>query len=266
MKKVYYFINSQQSSILIDLSNTLSALKNIIALSTNTDVDEYNIVYLKMQIKNCDDKPLYQMFGQDKNPMIFFKRKDPISKTTQQIDIKKVILTKLVLSNYPSRQELFMLIDKFLDERKLPKAYQTDIKGASLVIMFEDGDVTFRFMKFLNNYKLTNSLYTNLQTKMVNDETSINHRSQIYRQNTLSPQKVKLTSIVRTQVRKNPYYTDDESARKEVVDVKSRKMTTKNNMLRFSLRSLDQSIPNIIKSITAASSVSKKGKKHDIEH
>jgi hypothetical protein len=208
--KLLYFINDQQSSIMLDLSNKISVLKYIIGQSQNIRIDDYNIYYSKKLINEKDDKFLYEIIGKDNKPILFFRKKSKYIIIKYNIDLNYPIIfdnsnsnnsplnkiktksisndqlaymiqnknknsstdntfCKLILTHYPSKNEIFSFLEKFLEERKFKKSYQAEIIGSSLQFVFSDSEITYRFFKYLNVLKISNGLYNKLQIKLVSD-------------------------------------------------------------------------------------------------
>jgi hypothetical protein len=73
--KITYFLNEEESSVTFDVNNKLSVLKNIITLSLKISFMEYDMIYNKKKIQYNDDKILREIIGNDKNPVIFIRKK-----------------------------------------------------------------------------------------------------------------------------------------------------------------------------------------------
>jgi len=47
-------------------------------------------------------------------------------------------MSTVIVENFPSRQELFEMVNKFMDEKKFPKDYKSRNKGSSIEFLFSN--------------------------------------------------------------------------------------------------------------------------------
>jgi hypothetical protein len=81
----------------------------------------------------------------------------------------KTMNARLIIKNYPSQTELFMILEKFLEERKMEKCFSSEVRGQVVNFIFNDADCAYRFMKLLNYYKQNNDYYKLLDVKLINE-------------------------------------------------------------------------------------------------
>jgi len=69
------------------------------------------------------------------------------------------VITSVLVENFPSRQEIFDMIEDFFDEYNLDRDFKTNNRGLSLEIYFKTMNIGYDFIKYFNLEKLKNPLY-----------------------------------------------------------------------------------------------------------
>ncbi len=107
----------------------------------------------------------------------------------------EIFTTRVVVEKFPSRVELYNLLDKFIHEHNYPKDYNSDNKDNVVNFIFKNPvrisllirkDIGFDFIKFLNFQKMKNPLYSKIKTNLIMDAVNNSSKSK-----SKSPNKTK---------------------------------------------------------------------------
>ena len=82
---------------------------------------------------------------------------------------KDLLITRVILENFPSRVEIYQKLDTFIANNNYKKDYTGDNKDSVIVFKFKNPDVAFEFVKYLNMEKLKNPIYSKLKTNIAID-------------------------------------------------------------------------------------------------
>lgn len=85
------------------------------------------------------------------------------------IEIDKNLISKVSITNFPSRTEVFMLVDKYLEANGLSKQYFSENRENEIIIKFGNTNVAFDFIKHINNIKSKSNLYQKMKTSLYMD-------------------------------------------------------------------------------------------------
>lgn len=85
-----------------------------------------------------------------------------------------LFIAKVIIENFPSRVELYGLLDKYITDNKFVKDYTSDNLDNKVVFVFKNSvfnflnlkDLAFGFVKYINLEKLRNSLYIKVRTNI----------------------------------------------------------------------------------------------------
>jgi hypothetical protein len=86
--------------------------------------------------------------------------------------IQNELITKLSIEGFPSRTELYSILDNFLEEKGYDhpqREYSSDNKDLLITFSFQNPDLAFDFAKYLNIEKIKNNLYHKIKTKVTVD-------------------------------------------------------------------------------------------------
>lgn len=83
--------------------------------------------------------------------------------------LEKKFISKVSITSFPSRTEVFMLIDKFLETNNLSKQYFSENKDNEIIVKFDDTSIAFDFIKYINQIKSQSHLYSKIKTSMFLD-------------------------------------------------------------------------------------------------
>jgi hypothetical protein len=92
-----------------------------------------------------------------------------MSKKTDAIINKELLITRVIIENFPSRVEIYQKLDTFIANNNFKKDYTGDNKDSVIIFKFKNPDVAFEFVKFLNLEKLKNPIYSKLKTNIAID-------------------------------------------------------------------------------------------------
>jgi hypothetical protein len=93
--------------------------------------------------------------------------KNIINESNNISSLSPRIITRVLIELFPSRQELFSMIDSFVESKGYSKKYKGYNKGASIELEFEEDDAGYEFIKHLNIIKLKNHLYSKCKAKLI---------------------------------------------------------------------------------------------------
>jgi hypothetical protein len=79
---------------------------------------------------------------------------------------EKDLITKVSITSFPSRTEVFLLVDKFLEAHNLSKQYFSENRENEIIVKFDSSTIAFDFIKFVNNIKSQSGLYQKMKTSM----------------------------------------------------------------------------------------------------
>jgi hypothetical protein len=165
--KLIYYLNHEESTVAFDPSNKLSVLKTLINLTQRINLDTFDILYGKKRITWEDDKPLQEYIGKDSVPVFYFKKKEfinqPQSNHSSSINynyglsninnnslrrsteftkqpVNNVVSSKCKVSIdfFPSRAEIYTMLDNFLESNNYKKDYESGNKGTGVEIIFNN--------------------------------------------------------------------------------------------------------------------------------
>jgi len=197
--KLIYYLNHEESTVSFDPNNKLSVLKTLINLTQKINLDNYEILYGKKKISWDEDKPLKEYTGKDSVPVFYLKKREfivqPSNNNISANDVNNMMYTRknsdmgtnksnsngnkcrVSIDFFPSRTEIYTLLDNFLETNQLKKDYESDNKGTGVEITFRNSDVAYDFVKFINYEKMTNPLYKKIRTNLVFDTKGKDNRS-----------------------------------------------------------------------------------------
>jgi hypothetical protein len=145
--KIIYSLNDIDSSISFDPTNKISVFKNLINLTQKINLDEYELFYGKKLIPWNEDRMIKDIIGKELVPLFHIKKKHTAStivKKLKPIESAKDIIadnsfkTKVIIDYFPSRVEIYTLLDRFYEENNLKKDYHIDHSGSSVEISFKN--------------------------------------------------------------------------------------------------------------------------------
>lgn len=61
---------------------------------------------------------------------------------------EQTVMSTVLVENFPSRQELMEMVNKFVDEKKYPKDYKSKNKGSSVEFLFSN-IVIFKYIQLI---------------------------------------------------------------------------------------------------------------------
>ena len=143
--KIVYVLNGEESTLSFDPTNKLKVFKNIVNLTQKLNTDEYDIIYGKKLISTLDEVEIKRIIHDDINPVFRIEKKFLNSKDKgkqiyheNQINVNKTKLLKfkVMIQNFPSRTEIYSLINYFLDSNFIKDSYQIENKQNGVEVSF----------------------------------------------------------------------------------------------------------------------------------
>lgn len=197
--KIVPFHNGAELPSLTFKSNVLfNVFKEQLGASINKTCKDFQVFILQQNITKNDLKMLSEVFGVDKNPHVIIK---DVIKPREQV--KSQMITKIEIEGFPTRNEVILLLNSFLDKRKLPREYKEDHSDKRIVISMTNSDTAYAFIKRLEKEKTINNLYSRLAISLYVD-SGLKHPNQ----NSLSSRKDLYKSaglnILHHSISKNP--------------------------------------------------------------
>lgn len=125
---------------------------------------------------------------------------------------KELLITRVIIENFPSRVEIYQKLDTFIANNNFKKDYTGDNKDSIIIFKFKNPDVAFEFVKFLNLEKLKNPIYSKLKTNIAIDTKKDQSFKSPSPQRTAPPGKNKNTKD-NASPEKNILNTDSQSHR-----------------------------------------------------
>jgi len=163
---------------------------------------------------------LKEYIGKDTVPVFYLKRRDKIitnndDGVSKGIRVSNFNKCKVSIDFFPSRTEIYTLLDNFLEARGIKKDYDADNKGTGVEISFIDSDVAYDFVKFMNYEKISNPLYKKIRTNMVFDSKQ-NKMADKRKKNHQSNKSLNMSNNVRSKIHS---YTENHKMLKDQHDL-----------------------------------------------
>ncbi len=171
--KLIYYLNHEESTLSFDPYNKLSVLKTLINLTQKINLDNYDILYGKKRISWDEDKPLKSFIGNDSVPVFYFKKKEQMGQSLDSINpgllqksynnnlskslgnsripstlgsngsnksynLSNPTKCKVSIDFFPSRTEIYTMLDNFLESNNYSKDYESGNKGTGIEIIFKN--------------------------------------------------------------------------------------------------------------------------------
>ena len=160
--KLIYYINQEESTVSFDPNNRLSILKKLINLTQRIDLDNYDIFYVKKKISWDEDKILKEIIGMNSVPVFYLKKKEYSQQLQNQKTISNIsssntiynknsiqfnvsdqannntIKCKVSIDFFPSRAEIYTMLDNFLSNNNYNRDYESNNKGTGVEITFNN--------------------------------------------------------------------------------------------------------------------------------
>jgi hypothetical protein len=151
--KLTYIYNDLPSNVTFDINNKISALRNIISLSLNLNLNEFDIAYGRYKSVK-DEKLVREIVKDDLNPVFVIKIKNnenSISEKEQFSSNKSLLLDNSTISssaistdrkatvkieNYPSLPEIYDYVKNFVKRKNLSKTFEIYNKGKCVYVSF----------------------------------------------------------------------------------------------------------------------------------
>jgi hypothetical protein len=86
-----------------------------------------------------------------------------------EVQNQEFFVSRVIVENFPSRVELYQMLDKFISDNKYGKDYTADNKDNIVQFIFKNPDHAFEFVKHLNMEKMKNPIYAKLKTNILVD-------------------------------------------------------------------------------------------------
>lgn len=194
--KIIYVFNGEESSLSFDPTNKLKLFKNIVNLTQKLHSDQYDIIYGKNLITSLDEVELKRIIYDDKNPVFYIelisidskaKGKKIYHKNKLEISKTKSFKYKVSIQNFPSRTEMYSLINSFLDSNFIKDSYQIENKQSGgvevsfglKVTYFFNKDYALNLIKFIDKEKSFNLLYSKTVTMMLENNIILTANSSL---------------------------------------------------------------------------------------
>jgi len=138
--KIIYTLNDEENVINFDPEETFLLFKLFISNYSKVNLEKYEVYY--------DDKNLNENFEKMKLREIIFNNKFPIFNFKMKPKINDSVILKpkgskeiykhvVQLENFPSRPEIFSILENFLANQNLKDGYNYCIEGSILKIHFQ---------------------------------------------------------------------------------------------------------------------------------
>jgi len=101
-----------------------------------------------------------------------------LEETIKKIEVKEPkVITTVLVEDFPSRQELFDLVEDFFEESNLIRDFKTNNRGQnSIEFLFKDIGVAYSFIKYFNIEKFNNLLYKKSKASILLETKIPNHK------------------------------------------------------------------------------------------
>ena len=91
--KLIYSLNGEESSVAYDPLNKIATLKNLINLTQKINLDDFEVIYRKREIKWTDETPIKTIIGKENVPIFYIKLKagkkhEPVNDKEEKKDDK----------------------------------------------------------------------------------------------------------------------------------------------------------------------------------
>ena len=171
--KLIYFLNHEESTVSFDPNNKLSVLKTLINLTQKINLDGYDILYGKRKISWDEDRPMKEFIGKDSVPVFYLKKKEitgqsldninpsllqnsynnklsksfgssrvsntiGLNSSNQSYNLSNPSKCKVSIDFFPSRTEIYTMLDNFLESNNYNKDYESSNKGTGIEIIFNN--------------------------------------------------------------------------------------------------------------------------------
>jgi len=166
--KLIYYLNNEESTVSFSPDNKLSVLKTLINLTQRINLDSYEIFYGKRRISWDEDKILKEYIGKDSVPVFYMIKKEFTLQNKKQVSTiynndnssynsnrnsydlnlsnqinsinnnKSIAICKVSIDFFPSRAEIYNMLDSFLELNNHKKEYETSNKGTGVEITFNN--------------------------------------------------------------------------------------------------------------------------------
>lgn len=142
LKITYSIEGSEQGTLSIDPNMKVSALVSHILSLNQSSSQEYNVFYNKKLISG--NSVIKECVGNEITPHFLLKPSRVAASHTktleENLDLnpEPIIITKISIEWFPSRSELYTLLDDFLLENGHKKDYTFENKDAAIIFSFKD--------------------------------------------------------------------------------------------------------------------------------
>lgn len=137
-----YLLNKEESSVRFDPKNKLVILKNLIQLTQRINVDDFEIHYGNKILSFKDNKSLKEIVGIDPNPIFHIKKIINESNNLKRIEKGKLNIKVqeclVSIENAPSRAEIYIILNKYLENKKNKQDFIAENKGNRIDITFNN--------------------------------------------------------------------------------------------------------------------------------
>jgi len=139
------------------------------------------------------------LLGKIQFQCFIFKKKDNFNEQNNKYakDVQPKPKCTVSIEYFPSRAEVYSMLDNFLESNHIKKEYESNNKGTGIEITFHNPDIAYEFVKFINFEKINNPLYKKVKTNLKIEQ----HKSSSF--NSKSNNNI------------SPYYQITEDKRKE---------------------------------------------------
>jgi hypothetical protein len=138
--KIIYILNYQENVISFDPEETFLLFKLFISNYSKVNLEKYEVYYDDKNLnENLEKLKLREIILNNKFPIFQFKLKPKIndSISLKPKGIKEIFKHTVQLENFPSRPEIFSILENFLANLNLKDGYNYSIDGSLLKIHFQ---------------------------------------------------------------------------------------------------------------------------------
>ena len=165
LRKLVYIVDGEKLNLRFNFADNLKVLKNLIGNSQEIDLADYDIIYNNARITNSENKSINEIVGTDKSPVFVIRKKGTFVVILLEIDNR--FKNKVIIENFPSRTEIYSVIDDFMQSNAIPDTdYGVENKTSIIEVSFKLSDFMFKLMRYIKNIKSNNPIYSKLRSNL----------------------------------------------------------------------------------------------------
>lgn len=155
----------KSAQIALNHKHNLQEFKAKLSKLLSLPDERISIYYNNVKLPEVFSGTIGDIVNDELRPLFIVKseinRHDPIGSYHQRDFIHRVSI-----KCFPSRPEIFAIVDNFLNRNQLPRKYFSDNQANEIIISFDSSDTAFAFVKYMNMVKIKENLYRKIRVCM----------------------------------------------------------------------------------------------------